>query len=170
MLKEDDEINKNLRFGIKSSKWYFVPYDSVSDYYNTKSAKECFMTDYGPDHFSEGLARFLSGQKMGLLDEQGEIQVAAKYDYISKVENHLAVVCLGCLKNASAQENIKSGAKWGVIDRSGKVVVPIIYAEIDFDPWAKKISVRSNSSSSKKNRKRNKRRTILIRETNPSSE
>ena len=176
MSIEDDEINQNLRLGFKFSKWFYVPYNSSLKQYNTELAKECFMTDFGPDHFSEGLARFIENDKMGLINELGKVVVSAQYDYISQVENHLAVVCVGCQKKSSISNSQAIDVKWGVIDSNGKIVVPIAYREIDFDPWANKVSVRSDRSQiKKKNKKKGRRKklpskNILIKQESSISE
>lgn len=58
------------------------------------------------------------------IDWQFLHQLESKYDYVDSFNDGLALVSIGAEHN---DEQGWVGGKWGVIDKTGKVVIPIIY-------------------------------------------
>ena len=98
--------------------------------------------DNGPDYYVAGLARYLDEEsgKIGFSDPQAKIVVPATFDWASpfrQQEPHLAMVCQGCTarpvhpEGDGCQHSVMAGGRWGIINRAGKVVVPIVYDRID---------------------------------------
>lgn len=68
----------------------------------------------GCEPFREGYSRFYAKDgKIGFIDKDGNISIEPIYDSASDFRDGLASVCIG--------EN------WGVIDKSGKIVIPFEY-------------------------------------------
>lgn len=91
--------------------------------------------DNGPDPFVEGLARTRQEGKVGFVDRALNVVVAPRWDFAFPFANGRAVVCDGCSFRALGdghQEVV--GGRWGVIDTSGAVVVPVVHARDALDP------------------------------------
>ena len=81
-----------------------------------------FEHTYG---FSEGLAAVRVNGKWGFINTSGRFVVKPKYDDVWSFENGLAGVAIGKWKSkntGSFVPNTFLDAKWGYIDRSGKVI------------------------------------------------
>ncbi len=112
---------------------------------------ESVLCDNGADYYEEGLARFIDEhRKVGFHDRKGNIIIKPEYDYASSFRNKSSFVCNGCsleFKNKLKFAPIGSsfelaiiepehwrylgdfrGGKWGVIDHSGRKIVPLSYA------------------------------------------
>ncbi|WCL48494.1 WG repeat-containing protein [Leptospira sp. GIMC2001] len=83
-----------------------------------------FIYDNGPDFFVEGLSRYIDKDKMGFVNEKGQIVIQAKYDFVYPFEKGKAKFCNGC-KSIQEGEHYymdpKSGT-WGTINKQGKVL------------------------------------------------
>lgn len=84
-----------------------------------------FPFDNGPDYFVEGLARTLKDGKVGFVNTNLEQVVAPVWDSASPFERGVSRVCLGCTTTTDGEHATTSGGKWGYVDRSGKIVVPV---------------------------------------------
>jgi len=88
-----------------------------------------FLYDNGPDYFVDGLARTTRGGKVGFVNEALEIVVPAEWDFAFPFEVGFARVCTGCSvvhEDGDEHGSVRGGA-WGVIDREGRVVVPVAH-------------------------------------------
>lgn len=66
--------------------------------------------------FQEGLIGVFINGKWGFMDKTGKIVIKRKYDYVNVFKNGYSIV--------------KLGNKCGIIDTTGKEIIPIIYKEI----------------------------------------
>lgn len=96
-----------------------------------------FQYDNGPDPFAEGLARFTENKKIGFFDVGCRKIIEAKYDFAFPFEENFAVVCLGCKSIKMEEHSSIEGGKYGLIDKKGKVIVPIEYDSISTDQYKK---------------------------------
>lgn len=84
-----------------------------------------FIFDNFPDEFSQGLARFVRDGKMGYFNEKCEVVIPADYDFTMPFEHGRAEVCRGCKKEYCGEHYTVEGGKWGCVDTTGKVIVPL---------------------------------------------
>jgi hypothetical protein len=84
--------------------------------------------DNGPDYFVEGLARTLINGKVGFVNENLDEVIPPVWDFAFPFQNGVAVVCTGCI-SSGGEHTVRKGGKWGYIDRTGKIIVPVIYDE-----------------------------------------
>ncbi|MCE3297090.1 MAG: hypothetical protein K0R65_2804 [Crocinitomicaceae bacterium] len=90
---------------------------------NEKKLYDVFVYDNGPDYPSEGLFRFMKGEKIGYADEKtGKIVIDATYACAWPFENGVARVSMDCKKEQDGENTIWLSDKWMTIDRDGKEV------------------------------------------------
>jgi len=92
-------------------------------------SRETVIYDSGPDYFVEGLARGISGGKIGFINKALEFRIAPAYDFAFPFDHGYAVVCNGCVKVTRGEHQVLEGGLWGVIDRSGRVAIPLEYSK-----------------------------------------
>lgn len=85
------------------------------------------VVDNGPDDFSEGLARFVAGGKIGFMNKWAKIVVNASFAYAEPFSNGRALICADCRPVKDGEHTRMVGAKWGAIDSNGKTVLPAAY-------------------------------------------
>jgi hypothetical protein len=90
-----------------------------------------YLFDNGADYFSEGVARAISGGKVGYVDIHLTMVIKPEFDFAFPLANGRAIVCMGCDPVAEAEHHTVIGGKWGVIDKSGATVIPIRYTRED---------------------------------------
>jgi hypothetical protein len=98
-----------------------------------------FYFDNGGDYFQSGLSRFEENGKIGFIDKTGKIRIAPKFDWagIFDFTAPIATVCEGCkevpMEGKAGELGMKEikGGKWGMINRQGKVVIPMEYNEME---------------------------------------
>lgn len=81
--------------------------------------------DNGPDEFVSGLARGMLNGGIAYYDRRLGLALATPYEWAEPFEDGLAVVCQGCAPRAHGEHTLMAGGKWGAIDRSGRLVVPL---------------------------------------------
>jgi hypothetical protein len=83
--------------------------------------------DNGADYFEEGLTRAWVNGKVGYFDKAFKQVIAPVYDWGTPFADGRAEVCQGCQRGPADGDGhwAMEGGKWGVIDRSGKVVEPL---------------------------------------------
>lgn len=88
-----------------------------------------FFFDNGADHFKEGLTRTIKRQKFGFINKELKVVILPTYDFAFPFQNGKAVVCNGCKEEKEEHgEHMKIvDGKWGVINKEGKVIVPLVY-------------------------------------------
>jgi len=91
------------------------------------------LYDNGPDYFVEGLARTVRDGKVGFVNEELEVVVPREWDFAFPCEDGVARVCTGCsvAREEGGEHGIVQGGTWGVIDREGRVVVPVVHDRDD---------------------------------------
>lgn len=89
-----------------------------------------FIYDNGPDYFSEGVARYVENEKMGLFTEKGEKLTKASYTFIRPMKEGRAAFCEGCETVRELEVSRIEGGKWGFLDEDGKVVIKPIYDHV----------------------------------------
>jgi hypothetical protein len=103
--------------GVFVEGWYYVTRDGRS------AAVVAF--DNSPDPFAEGLARSPAGGKIGFVDRRLQIVIPARFDGAFPFAHGLAVVCVGCRREAHDEHRLFVGGSWGCIDRQGRVVAAL---------------------------------------------
>ena len=88
---------------------------------------EVLLVDNGPDDFRDGLARGVAGGKVGFVDRSLAFRIPARWDHALPFERGHAVVCDGCveLEVEGGEHRVREGGRWGLIDRAGRIVVPV---------------------------------------------
>ena len=81
--------------------------------------------DNGPDYFSEGLARFRAGEKVGFFDEACKIVIPAEYNFALPFKDSAAEVCFGCREYFDGEHKTASAGLWGLIDKRGRILVEL---------------------------------------------
>ncbi|MDF3818553.1 WG repeat-containing protein [Leptospira sp. 96542] len=128
----------SVAFVVSKNKWICI--DAKN-----KPLLESFVYDNGPDYISEKLARFVENGKMGFHDESCKKIILAEYDFVFPFENGLAIVCNGCYSESDGDHSSIVGGKYGVINKKGKLVVPIEYDSINsIDAKTKTIQVKKD--------------------------
>jgi hypothetical protein len=94
-----------------------------------KSAPALFF-DNGPDPFVEGLARTIRSGRVGFVNEALDLVVPRDWDFAFPFEGGFARVCTGCsiVREEGDEHGSVVGGAWGVIDREGRVVVPVEFS------------------------------------------
>lgn len=99
-------------------------------FYIAKSGKavRVHLFDNGADPFSQGLARTIAAGKFGFLDKSLAVVITPAYDFAFPFANNKAVVCNGCSLVAEGEHHDVRGGVWGMIDKKGATIVPIIHS------------------------------------------
>jgi hypothetical protein len=90
---------------------------------NGKQMLRPYIVDNGPDYFSEGMARYVSDDKIGFMNAYGVSVIKATYDFALPFSEGLAAFCMGCKKILQGEYHLHEGGKWGYINKSGEVVI-----------------------------------------------
>ncbi|PJZ25768.1 hypothetical protein CH352_01955 [Leptospira hartskeerlii] len=86
-----------------------------------------FTFDNGPDYFSEGLARFVENSKFGFFDASCKKVIPANYDFAFPIREGFSIVCNDCKSVSDGEHSTIEGGKYGLIDKTGKIVVQLEY-------------------------------------------
>ncbi|MCW7494604.1 WG repeat-containing protein [Leptospira sp. 2 VSF19] len=126
-----DFTKEKVAFVVKENQWVCI---------DTKNQVllETFVYDNGPDYYSENLARFVENKKFGFFDSRCRKQISAAYDFVYPFENGLSIVCNGCESIPEGEHSRIVGGKYGVINKKGKVVIPIEWDAIESIDFKKK--------------------------------
>ena len=89
-----------------------------------------FMTDNGPDDYSEGLSRFVKDGRIGFLDEEGRAVIPAQFDFAAPFSEGLAAFCIGCRRITEGEHASMKGGRWGYIDVLGDMAIKPDYEEV----------------------------------------
>jgi hypothetical protein len=128
-LSKIEFIDDDLRFLILHEN------DKLKAFYISRdnTIVQTHYYDNGPDYFLEGLARVISNNKFGFIDEQLNIVIPPKYDFAFPFKNGLATVCTGCTSQKIGGHSEITGGFWGEIDNEGNIVTPLKYRKEEFD-------------------------------------
>lgn len=106
-------------------------YTDKGIFYVSRNGKvvRTFFYDNGADFFEEGLARIIKQKKFGFMNQQLEVVIPPQYDFAFPFQDGKAIVCNGCRqeKEERGEHTQIVGGQWGVIDKNGTVIVPLIY-------------------------------------------
>jgi hypothetical protein len=101
-----------------------------------KEEKELFRVfpfDNGPDYVSDGTFRIIDTSKMGFADTTGKVIIQPIYDFTFGFDKGIALVNIGGHREKSdptdpnCEHYTWTGGKWGVIDKSGNVLLDLKY-------------------------------------------
>ncbi|MHB1351296.1 MAG: WG repeat-containing protein [Desulfobulbaceae bacterium] len=85
--------------------------------------------DNNADYFQEGLARTISNNKFGFINKNLETVITPEYDFAFPFVNSHAIVCNHCKPEIEGEHKKIVGGTWGVINKAGKVAIPLIYPQ-----------------------------------------
>lgn len=117
------KIENNKEIVISSGKWGFID----------ESGKEVIPLQYQKaGGFKNGLAKVMLNDKWGFINPQGKYVVQPLYTFIDNFENDLAICNTGAAtKNKYSFFSLDyEGGKWGAVDRTGKVIIPLVYDKL----------------------------------------
>ena len=84
-----------------------------------------FILDNGPDPFEQGLTRSFRYGKVAFYDRRLRLVLATDYDWSFPFNARgQALVCKGCRSDGREPASMVGG-QWGIIDRQGRVVMPL---------------------------------------------
>jgi hypothetical protein len=104
-------------------------------FYVAKSGKAArvHVFENGADYFSEGLARTISQGKFGYIDRKLTVVIKPEYDFAFPFRNSRAIVCTGCVTVAEGEHRAVKGGTWGLIDKTGAIVIPVRYTKEELE-------------------------------------
>jgi len=71
----------------------------------------------------EGLARFISEDgKTGFINEELQVVIFAKHDFVAPFRGGKALFCDGCTLKGEGEHPELIGGKWGLINKTGKII------------------------------------------------
>jgi hypothetical protein len=122
----------------KKNPGQFVKIDTTG-----KILTQSYFFDNGPDYFYRDRARFVSPTgKIGFINHKAEIVIPAEFDHAISFHFHepITFVCKGgkdvCFDppGSGCHHNHKIiGGKWGLIDTTGKIVIPLEFDDYRFE-------------------------------------
>ena len=96
-----------------------------------------YIIDNGPDYIVNGAFRIIEKNKMGFADTLGNIIIPTIYDFAYPFnKNELALVNIGGHSESvdpadpHCEHHVWIGGKWGIINKSGKIIKDIKYDHI----------------------------------------
>ena len=95
-----------------------------------KTILKPYLFDNGPDYFKDGLSRYIENNLIGFIDEKYQIVIKAQYEFVTPFHNNHATFCVGCkgvILKEGGEHTKREGGRWGIINKSGGVVVEAIY-------------------------------------------
>lgn len=106
-------------FALRGSGWYHRRRDGTT--------RRIYVFDNGPDAFEEGLARAIVEGKIAYVDRRLRIRIRTRYDWGDRFDHGRAAVCIGCrsVPVGDGEHRVMQGGRWGMIDRSGREIVPV---------------------------------------------
>lgn len=114
---------------IKANIIYISDAKNRKNYYVDRAGKylfDAYIYDNGPDYESERSIRFKDKNgKIGLADPDGNVLIAAKYDYLSSQNFGFSYYCNGCYfdRSKDSEHPPLVGAKtFGYVDRLGNEI------------------------------------------------
>jgi len=96
-----------------------------------------YTYDNGADYFAEGLARTIANGKYGYINEQLKVVIKPEYDFVFPFHNGAAMVCNECKSEQVGEHFVLVGGKWGLINKTGKVIIPVKFKQSELQESAK---------------------------------
>lgn len=98
-------------------------------HYRRRDGRMALMVsfDNGPDPFEQGVARARIDGHLAYVDRRLRVRIRTAFDQGTPFEHGRATVCAGCVEQRidQGEHSILTGGRWGVIDRRGRIVVPV---------------------------------------------
>jgi hypothetical protein len=79
------------------------------------------------------LARTISHGKFGYIDRKLTVVIKPEYDVAFPFRNGRAIVCTGCVTVAEGEHRAVKGGTWGLIDKTGAIVIPVRYTKEELE-------------------------------------
>jgi hypothetical protein len=95
--------------------------------HRTGRTAPAFFFDNGADPFVEGLARTFRNGSVGFVNSELVEVVEARWDFAEPFAGGFARVCDGCRQERRGEHSVLVGGRWGVVDGTGHVVVPVVH-------------------------------------------
>lgn len=102
----------------KGSKWGYFKLE-------TGEIKITSQYDYAGPFYGE-LARVIQNGKIGFIDPYGKITINLIWDEVVTGKSHRRLVDLDWIEESDPWV-VRKGRKWGYINESGKIIIPLIY-------------------------------------------
>jgi hypothetical protein len=104
-------------------------------------ARAIGVAQQSPDRTKPDLIPYRKGKQWGFSDASKKLIIPARYDYVERFSEGLALVAL-------SGKNGRTDRKYGFIDKSGKEVIPLKYDSIKL-PYEGLAEVGQNGNSDK---------------------
>lgn len=134
-------------YDLVSNKYYKVgsyltlnePSEGLLQFHQAKTSKSGFIDTTGqiviPEKFAwtsdfhEGLAAVIENDHWGYIDHSGKMVITLPEDcsFAEPFSEGLAAIALGGDEKTAEFLRTRAGAKWGFINKTGKLVIPAIY-------------------------------------------
>ncbi|MDP3533695.1 MAG: WG repeat-containing protein [Alphaproteobacteria bacterium] len=100
-----------------------------------KNIAKSYIFDNGPDYEIGNMSRIIENNKVGYINSAGQIIIPPQFDWIGifNLSSPITVVSIGCksVQVPNSEYSEMKGGKWGAIDKTGKIIVPIEYDRSD---------------------------------------
>lgn len=107
----------------------FNPEKKYFEYYSPEGKRiaNIFFFDNGPDYYSEGLRRIVKDNKIGFINRKNIIVISPRFDFAFPFKNGYALVIKDPVYETMGEHTAVHGGKYGLVNRLGRLVVPIKY-------------------------------------------
>jgi len=115
------------KYIYNSSKKFFTMYDLKN-----KKIANIKSFDNGPDYFSSGLRRVISGWngKYGFMNKKNVVVIKPKFDFAYQFKGKYAIVVKKPSYKKMGEHTALIKGKFGVINKRGRIVIPLKYDSI----------------------------------------
>jgi hypothetical protein len=100
-----------------------------------KNIAKSYEFDNGPDYEVNNMSRIVENNKVGYISSAGKIIIPPQFDWIGifNLSSPITVASIGCVsvRVPESEYSEMKGGKWGAIDKTGKIIVPIEYDRYD---------------------------------------
>jgi hypothetical protein len=127
-LPEKIKNNVIVSYADQPEKWVMLDESG-------KEIHQIYYTGQWPDQYKEGLIRIVLDNKIGFVNEEGEVVIDPQYTRASSFIDGKSVVQLdensnnGSFTDGQSPEIHSGDEHWGVIDKKGNIIKPFIYTQ-----------------------------------------
>jgi|GEM_PF-5625912 len=116
----------------KGYTYKFNPEKKYFEYYSPRGRKiaNIYFFDNGPDYYSEGLRRTVRNNKIGFINRKNIVVIRAEFDFAFPFRNGYALVIKDPVYEKMGEHTAVHGGKYGLVNRQGRLVVPMKYDDI----------------------------------------
>jgi len=125
-----ERIKKTLivQHAGESTKWVMINNDGLEMY-------QIYAFGGDPDSFNEGLLRIIQNDKIGFINQKGQIIIPPGYCQATPFVKGKSIVNVNAVKTDKSSTDAQNstlweGGKWGVIDKKGNVVKSFDYTRV----------------------------------------